>query len=196
MRRPAALLCILAVAAGCDVVGNGGEGEATIEERELESTVLQPGDLPRVFIQFDAGRQLSADRPAGERGDPERFGRIEGWKARYRRPGSATTRGPLVVESRVDVFESANGAQQELEAVAEVGYQRIEEDPPLGDAARAFQTSPSGTAGAVRYYLVAWREDNATALLLVSGFERRLTLADVLVLARKQQRHLTAAASA
>jgi hypothetical protein len=191
MRRSAALFCMLVFATGCDL--GGGDTEATIEESELKGAVLQPDDLPRVFIQFDEGRQVRADSPAGERSDPERFGRIEGWKARYRRPGSATTRGPLVIESRVDVFESADGAQDELEAIAESGFRRVE-DPPLGDAARAFETAPGGT-GAVRYYLVAWREDNATALLFVNGFERRLTLADVLALARRQQRRLAAAAS-
>ena len=47
------------------------------------------------------------------------FGRIEGWKARYRRPGSQTTRRPLVIESRADLFESADGAAEELEVRAE-----------------------------------------------------------------------------
>lgn len=159
---------------------------------ELRALVLQPRDLPRVFIQFDRGRQIMADRPSGARSDPARFGRLDGWKARYRRRGSAETRGPLVIESRADLFESSEGATEELEAIDEGGFRPLD-DPRLGDDARAWSSFPGG-AGAVRYFLVAWREDNVTALLLASGFEGKITLRDVLELARKQQGRMALAA--
>ena len=102
MSRLAVLVCLslLAACAG----GDGGEREA-VERKELEHVVLQPADVPPVFERFDAGRLLRTDQPAaGERADPARFGREEGWKARYKRSGTQETRGPLVIESRVDLF--------------------------------------------------------------------------------------------
>ena len=44
--------------------------------------------------------------------------------------------------------------------------------------------------GRVRFFRITWRHANATALLFVNGFDERLELADVLALARKQQRRL------
>lgn len=182
---------LLVVAAGCSF-GGDGEESSTITKGELPRLVLQPRDLPRAFIQFDRGRQIRADQATGARSDPSRFGRLEGWKARYRRRGSAETRGPLVIESRADLFKSSEGATEELEAIDESTFRPLDA-PRLGDEARAWSSFPGG-AGSVRYYLVAWREDNVTALLLASGFEGKITLRDVLELARKQQRRMALAA--
>jgi hypothetical protein len=191
MRSALGTALLLVVATGC----NGGadaEQSSSITKGELPRLVLQPRDVPRVFIQFDRGRQLMADQPIGARSNPVRFGRLEGWKARYRRRGAGETRGPLVIESRADLFESSEGATEELEAIDERGFRPLD-DPRLGDEARAWSSFPGG-AGTVRYYLVAWREDNVTALVLASGFEGKITLRDVLELARKQQRRMALAA--
>jgi hypothetical protein len=190
--RGLALLVIVVSVAGCSL--GGDNGGASIEREQLKDLVLQPDDLPDVFLRFDEGRQGIADDPGGSRGDPTRFGRIDGWKARYRRGGSAETRGPLVVESRADVFESSSGAEEELTALEPEGFTSI--DPPaLGDEARAFQTVQAGVGDGVRYYQLAWREDNATASLLVSGFEGKFTFDEALALARKQAARLSRAAS-
>lgn len=183
---------IVLLLAGCDL-GDGG-GSAAIEQAQLKDLVLQPGDLPKVFIQFDEGRQGIADRPTGERSDPARFGRLDGWKSRYRRPGSAETKGPLVIESRADVFESEGGASDELDAFDQAGFDAID-DPEVGDEARAWESSQAAAAGGVRYYVIAWREDNATASLLVSGFDGKLTFDEALELARKQAARMSRAAS-
>lgn len=189
MRHLALLLPLLAVlAAGC----MGGDS-AAIDRSELSGLVLQQEDLPAAFIRFDEGRQGIADQPAGERADPTRFDRIEGWKARYRREGAtAATKGLLVVESLADVFESESGAGDELTAyrsgIAE-GWRALE-DPPLGDEALAATL----TQGEARFYLVAWRTENATASINVNGFE--VTLEDALALARRQAMRIEAAADA
>jgi hypothetical protein len=181
----------MVVLAGCSL---GGDGGASIEQAQLEALVLQPEDLSAAFSQFDEGRQGTVDRPAGERSDPTRFGRIDGWKSRFRRAGSARTRGPLVIASLADLFESTDGAKDELEAIEEEGFDAIDE-PQIGDEARAWESLQGGGAGGVRYYLIAWREENATASLLVSGFEGRLTFDDALDLARKQAGRMTRAAA-
>jgi hypothetical protein len=188
--RIPALVSVVLLVAGCSLGDGGG---ASIERDQLEALVLQPDDLPRAFVRFDEGRQGIADRRIGERSDPTRFGRIDGWKSRFRRSGSARTRGPLVIASLADLFESTDGARDELEAIDENGFDALDE-PQLGDEARAWESLQGGARG-VRFYLIAWREENATASLLVSGFEGRLTFDDALSLARKQAARMSRAAA-
>lgn len=196
MRR--AILVLFLLASGCSLGGGNG---ATVEVRELSGLVLQPNDLPRVFVRFDEGRQALADNPGGSRADPARFGRQDGWKARYRRPGTPRTAGPLVIESRADVFESSSGSDEDLEAArrdlkqAELEWQPIDE-PGLGDESFAASLVQGGGTSGVRFYQVFWREANVTASLSLNGFEGRITLAETLALARKQERRISAAAEA
>jgi hypothetical protein len=193
VQRAALVLAVLLT--GCSL---GGE-ETSIERNELDELVLQPGDLPSSFVRFDQGRQVAADAPVGRRADRSRFGRIDGWKARYRRPGTKATAGPIVIESRADLFDSASGAEDDLEAAREdlgsegFGWKPIDE-PGLGDESFAATFVQTGLAS-VRYYRVFWREDNATATLDVNGFEGKLALAEVLDLARKQQARIYRAGS-
>jgi hypothetical protein len=194
VQRAALLLVVLVT--GCSLGGD----KASISRSELEQLVLQPQDVPRLFVRFDQGRQVMADAPGGRRADASRFERIEGWKARYRRAGTPETAGPLVIESRVDLFESADGAKEDLEA-ARADLREAEsasawkpiDEPGLGDESFAATSVQQGVTG-VRYYDVYWRDDNAMATLRVNGFEGKLALADVLALARKQQKRMAAAA--
>jgi hypothetical protein len=191
MRRASALLATTAVLAGCM-----GDAEPAVTVGEGPRLVLQPADLPSPpWTRFDVGRQGIADAPGGSRSDSARFGRQGGWKARYRRPGSSTTTGPLVIESRADVFESADGARADLDAIEDdlgqtlAGAQRLD-DPDLGDEAIA-ATAIDGT---VRHYLVAWREGNVSAWILVNGFRRGIRWEEALEISRKQQKRIAAAA--
>jgi hypothetical protein len=192
------VLALVLVAAGCSF-GDGSGG--SIQRDELRGVVLQPQDLPRVFVRFDEGRQVMGDNPGGSRADPTRFGRRDGWKARYHRPGTARTPGPIVVESRVDLFESSNGAEDDLEAArsdlteGKIEWQPIDE-PGLGDESFAATLVEGGEGSGVRYYQVYWRDDNVTAFLNVNGFEERLPLGDVLELARKQEERISTASGA
>jgi hypothetical protein len=191
-------VCITALLglAGCSIGGD----EASIERRDLAQVVLQPDDVPRVFFRFDYGRQIAADLPGGERADPGRFEREDGWKARFRRPGTPATAGPLVIESRVDLFASAGGAGEDLDAArdelaaSQLGWRAIDE-PGLGDESFAATFVQHGV-GRVRHYQVFWRQDNATASVTANGFEGNFALADVLELARKQERRIEGAANA
>jgi hypothetical protein len=179
--------------AGCT---SGGDG-AAIERRELKKIVLQPSDLPG-FQRFSEGRQGRAEQPGGVTADPARFGRVDGWQARFRHPGTALTSGPLVVESRADLFESPGGAEDELarleeEARAQREARVLAQAPALGEeAVAATIRQPAGVPGArgVRFYLVVWREENVTASVFVNGFEGRVRLEDAIALARKQQRRI------
>jgi hypothetical protein len=193
--RGAVLVLVLGLV-GCAF---GGGGDVTIDLAELPRTVLQPGDLPVVFRRFDEGRQVLADNPGGRRSDRDRFGRRDGWKARYHRSGSQQTPGPLVVESRVDLFEASGGAEDDLQAAREdladdaLEWQPIDE-PGLGDESFAATVVEPGLGEGVRHYRVYWRDDNVTAFINVNGFEGRVALEEVLELARKQQGRISTAA--
>jgi hypothetical protein len=185
------VLPVLVALAGC--TGNA----ELIPERALPQLVLRQADLPPGFVRFDWGPMSPRDLEPGPREDPNRFGRQGGWEARYRRaepPGGA---GPLVVESRADVFGSEEGAEQDLAAyrtqfqqAAQGGSGRLLPVTPIGDDVVAMTFVQSGVRP-VRYITVAWRVDNATASILVSGFDGELALADALALARKQHARLT-----
>ena len=200
MRARASALFLLAFVLGGCVVGDEEKG---IERDALPRLVLASGDLPDYWIPFNTGRQVSADAPPGARSDPQRFGRLDGWIARFRRPGSQDTSGPLVIESRADLFASADGARDELSAARSELGRALGGRPaaePLGDpnvgeeafAATILEERGGGIAD-VRFYLVAWRHDNVVASIFVNGFEDKLTLSQALDLARAQERRIARA---
>jgi len=183
------------MSAGC-----GGE-EAPVTRAELPRLVIADTDVGASWRAFDEGRQVRADGVPGAREDPTRFGRVDGWKSRYRRRGTVATRGALVLESRADLFPSADAAEDDLEAyerefsaeLADLGGQLLS-GVELGEEAAAVTYTQAGSAQAVRVYRLSWRRANATASLTVNGFEGRLSLRDALALARKQDARLAQAA--
>ena len=175
--------------------------EPSLPVDALPSLVLQPDDLPETFIRFDEGRIALAEAPEGARSDPGRFGRQAGWKARYRQPSDVAATGPLVVASVVDLFESPNGASQELgayrtevEADESAGRRDVIATEPIGDETIATTLVQDAFPDDVRFYTLAWRFRNAVALVSVQGFEGELTLEDAVELARKQQARMEAPA--
>jgi hypothetical protein len=189
MRRCAFLLIALALA-GC------GSGKASISKGRLPTLVLQARDVP-AFSEFGNGPQARADMHPGPRGDPARFDRLGGWIARYRRPGIVSARrskGPLVIESRADVFPSSGAAKKDLRAYeaeyeaasAEIRVERVS-PPRIGDDTIVFRFG----SGLDHFVLVAWREANATASVLVEGSS--VALPDAARLARLQQARIAAA---
>jgi hypothetical protein len=192
LRRAATVLLVAALVAGCD----NGSSEPKLKGTELAKLVLEPADVPKVFNRFDEGRQVRADLHPGPRGKADRFGRQDGWKARYKRAGTASTEGPLVIESRVDEFPDTGGAKQDLKAYAEefgrTEGAKVLDAPKLGDEARAAEVRQGTATSGVTYYLIAWRAGRFTASVNVSGFTGKLTFADGLALARKQAARLDA----
>lgn len=185
---------VAALLAGAAVAGCGGGGEITTDE--LPSLVLQQEDLDGRFVRFDVGR-IDAFDTGGSRRALDRFGRKGGWKARYRRAGTVATRGPLVVSSTVDLFESDDGAKRDLDAYRAdlTRHAQVVDAPVIGDASvTTRRTQGSGNATVV-FFTVAWRRGPTTASVDANGFGRRLTLGQTLELARAQDRRLTEAAA-
>ena len=186
MRRTALAICLAVALAGC------GSSGSTIPIENLNKLVLEPQDLGRPFHQFAGGKQGHLDNQA-PRDDPTRYGREGGWIARFNRPGSTKTRGPLVVESRADLFKSSGDAETDLRAFRELfaspalPQRRVVSVPKIGDEAVGQTFVQPGTKP-LRFYRIAWRYRNATAAVTVEGFNVRA--ADAIALARKQQRRL------
>jgi hypothetical protein len=191
MRRLIVLGAALLVAAGC---GGGSAQQDAISKSAAPKLVLQQSALGAAFTQFDDGKQVLADRPAGPRFDTTRFDRLGGWKSRFKRTGDATTRGPLVVESRLDLFAADDGAKKDYGAYLLQYHDAAGKAlAGLGDEAHSFTFTTGSGQFEVRYYTVAWRERNATASVSVNGFNGKLTLADALELARAQERRMATA---
>jgi len=187
MRRSALLLAIVLVA-GC------GGSAPTIPIGSMSRGVLQPADVGKGFHEFYDGKQTHLDNQS-PRSDPTRYGREGGWIARFTRPGTAKTRGPLVLESRVDLFKDAGGAKKDLLAYRELfaspalAQRRVVTVPKLGDDVLG-QTFVQPATKPVRFFRIAWRYRNATAAVAVEGFDGRVHVADAIALARKQQSRL------
>jgi hypothetical protein len=186
-----ACLAALALAAGCM-----GDGERAIEATALPTLVLQPDDLGERFVRFDEGPLARADFQPGPREDAGRFGRIDGWKARYRLAETGTPAGPLVAVSTADVFADEGGAERDMGAYREEfelaratasGMARTVNVPTVGQETFGASLEQAG----VFYYTIAWRFENVTASVLVQGFE--LSVEDAIALARKQHQRIVAA---
>ena len=185
--------------AGCSV--GSGDGEPPIPQSTLAGLVLLPEDLSDVFVRFDEGPLAIADAPVGERADSARFGRKGGWKARYRQQGTPATPGPLVVESRIDLFEDSEGAEREFDLHrAELEIQgrhpsglELVEVTGLGEEAVALRPTAADIPESVVSFTLVWRDANVTASITANGFDEKLVLRHVLELGHAQQRRIFAA---
>lgn len=190
-----ALVCVLLLALPAGCMGDQG---SKVDAGTLPSLVLQPADVGERFVRFAEGRIVRPDFQPGPRGEPTRFGRVDGWKARYRLAGARGGIGPLVVVSMVDVFDREDGAERDIDAYREefeltrataVGVARTLDVPAIGEETFGTSLEQAG----VFYYTIAWRFGNVTASVLAQGFE--LSMDDAVALARKQQQRIAAAAS-
>jgi hypothetical protein len=169
----------------------GGGDEMPLQPADLAAMVLQLDDLTSEWQEFDRGSQARSDAFLGKPVDGRRFGRLGGWKARYRRPGPETPPGPLVIESKADLFESSAGALDELERIELLVRQSfptagIREEAGVGERALAATFVQRSGQFTTRFAVVAWRAENATATLFLTGV-KGLSIADAVELARKQQ---------
>ena len=191
MRKLGAALPLFALVVS--VAACTGGDEAGVEKGDLPRLVLQPADVPDAFVQFDEGPLVRADLSDADRADPTRFGRQGGWKARFKRRGTPETRGPLVVESRADVFADVEGAKDDFAAIeleAGRGQTKVRA-PKIGDESVATAIFQRGSPS-VAFFTIGWRYENVTASISVNGFATRTTIADAVALARKQQRRIAA----
>lgn len=186
---PAVLCAVLA--AGC------GSSSGGISSADAKNLVLRASDLPDGFAPFAEGPTSTLDTQGTARADLQRFGRQGGWVVRLKREGGAKA-GPLVVVSTVDVFPGSGGAKSDLDAYArdfarqvDTGLAKRLAVRNLGDEAVAARVAGPGGGSS---FVIAWRKRNATGSVTASGLAGKLTLLDVLALARRQEAKLARAA--
>jgi hypothetical protein len=195
LRLPGVVLlvicCIAVLLAGC------GNTTHSVRADSASALVLRDGDLAAPFSAFYAGAPTRLDTAGTSRASATRYGRKAGWIARFHRAGSPQTRGPLVVESRADVFADSRGATRDLAAyrrdfAAVPGDRAVAQVPRVGDETTAWTSLRTGTL-ATRFYRIAWRDRNVTASIVVDGFAGKVTLVDAVTLARAQEVRIAAA---
>jgi hypothetical protein len=191
----AAFRVLLAAALAASLAACGG-GSNAVPASAAGELVLGPRDLGSAFTRFYDGRQSRLDVAGTSRSNLQRFDREGGWIARYHRGGSGP--GPLVVESRVDVFKTSRGASSDLDAyrydlrtIPAAQVRRIHVSG-LGDASVAVTFVRPG-ALALRTYTIAWRDGNVSASVTAQGFDGRFAQADAVRLARLQERLISRA---
>jgi hypothetical protein len=183
---------VLAALSGC------GGGSSNVSAAALSKLVLRRSDVGSPFSPFYVGRQVRLDTAGTSRSDAARFGREGGWIARYHRPGSASTRGPLVIESRADLFGGPGGAKSDLEAyrhdLERVPATRVQSFAVanLGDDASGITYIRPGTLP-VRTYTIVWRDRNVSASVTAQGYDGKLQKAAAVRLARAQERLISRA---
>jgi len=188
----------VALVAASSVVLAACDSSAVITKGKLGALVLSPTEMPAGFSEFYNGPQVRLDNEGTVRADASRYGREGGWIARLRRSDPAQTQGPLVIESRADLFKDSKGARSDL-AAYRIEFSRTSGSDlksvavsNLGDEALGVTFTQAGTRP-LRFYQIAWRYRNATASVLVEGFDGELTLNDALGLARKQEKRIEGA---
>jgi hypothetical protein len=187
------------IALACALMLSGCGSESKISAAQPKTLALARPDLPAGFQTFAEGPTATLDTQGTTRSSLQRFGRKSGWVARFNRRGTATSKGPLVIVSMVDVFGNASGAKDDLSAyraqfgraIANQGAKPVTVGD-LGDEAVAMSVvQPGGKP--VRSFLIAWRERNATGSVTANGFEGRIQLGDILRLARIQEARMAGA---
>jgi hypothetical protein len=152
-----------------------------------KSLVLSQADLPAGF-RLDPGGTGVRSNAAESKGHTEvsrmfaRSGRVTGYEAQF-------DRGRSTIESRVDLFRRAAGAQvlfdwfvREVKIAGISGLERSRSD--VGSEGWVYTSPSRGT-----FTLVVWRYDRVFAGVVARGVSRERTLA----LARVQQRRIAAA---
>lgn len=192
---PSRALIVLGLAAVllADACNDG----STIAATKLSQLVLTEQDMP-AFAVFYKGPQVRLDNQGTDRADPSRNGREGGWIVRFHPAQSTTTTGPLVVESRADLFKAADGAKSDFAAYLTLlsgrngGDQKEFGIPGLAQDARGVTFTQVG-GRTLRFYRIAWRDRNATASVTVEGFDGDVTQDQAIAIAKKQEAHIKGA---
>jgi hypothetical protein len=159
--------------------------------------VLQQSDVGPGYQQFAEGRTGRVELSSALEGDPRRFGRQDGWTARYR--SVSKRRGLLTLFSTVDVFGATSGAEDFYDTTRKRADESgkltgivATEAPSLGDESFAVATERS-RRGAFKYFVYTWRRGRYVAMVAASGISPQPTAGAVTGLARKQANRIDAA---
>jgi hypothetical protein len=166
---------------------------------DTRAMVIQLADLPTGF-GVDQGSYVSNAELAKEgdsRKDYVKLGRLTGYNVTYKRPGLA---GVLVLDAFASIYRSNTGAHDSLRlslsgAAKDGGasFHWLPSGPALGSETRVYAVSTKQNGMAVDFYTIAWRHGRVFAEVICGGVSGRISPAQAMALARKQEARIAAA---
>jgi hypothetical protein len=159
---------------------------------DTRTMVLQLADLPGGFGRDEGVYVTNAqlDKLSDLNKDYRKLGRLGGYRVTYRRIGIT---GVLGVDAFASLYRSSSGAHdsltQSLAGAAQDGgptFRWIALKPPLGSEMRVYLVTERQSGMRVDFYTVAWRHGRVFAEVIGGGVSGRITLAEVVALAKKQ----------
>jgi hypothetical protein len=199
MRAAALVLCacLAMLVAACG--GSGGDSAPDVAARSL---VLKQQDVPPLYESNDtlsgpvSNEEVASGRPEGYADRLDEWGRVEGYSAQYLNDLEASPNtgvGQRSIDSLASVYEDADGASESFAAGLQ-GYKDADFKPAgtvrLGDDARAFRGSATLDGKPVEYLVVTWRRGPIISSVVTSAPPRKVSLALVERLARKQDQRI------
>ena len=188
--RIAVLVLVMLALAAC-----GESSGKKLSDAALAKLVLQPAEL-RGLDRFANEQEIMSQQSPVLGRDPHRFGRQNGWVARYRRLRGND--GPLTLASGVEAFGKSSGASDFFDEVTELNernaagsHMKAADGDDLGDERRVLATPP-GRPGSVRFVLAVWRTGRFVGSISASGYSGRISPADVIALVKRQDERLSA----
>jgi hypothetical protein len=161
--------------------------------------VIQLADLPAGFGRDQGAYVSNAElaKQGDSRKDYVKLGRLTGYNVTYKRPGFT---GVLVLDAFASIYRSNAGAHDSLRLSLSgaakdggAGFRWIPSGPVLGSEARVYAVSTKQNGMPVEYYTVAWRHGRVFAEVICGGVSGRISSAEAMALARKQEARIAAA---
>jgi hypothetical protein len=179
-----------------------GTANAASTSADPKAMVLRLADLPAGF-GVTGGHYVSNVRAARESdgvtvADYRRWGRVSGYERAFTRQAFA---GLAQVESSASIYKSAHGAAESLHdsfrAAARphdgLRFKRLSTGGPIGHESRFYTLRKKSGSITVDVYVVLWRYGTVRAGVTGGGVAGTVVPEQVMVQARKQQRHIKAA---
>ena len=195
--------CLATLAAACG--GSDGDSAPDVAARSL---VLTQQDVPPLYESNNSlsgpvsNEEVAVGRPEGYVDRLEEWGRVGGYSAQFVNDLEASPTkgvGQRSIDSLASVYEEEDGASESFAAGLQ-GYKDADFKPAgtirLGDDARAFRGSATLQGKAVEYLVVTWRRGPIISSVVTSAPPRKVSLALVERLARKQDQRISRELSA
>jgi hypothetical protein len=196
---PRALLAAVVAALAAAAAPAAGAGtQPAPAGPDTRTMVLRLSDLPQGFGRAEGVYVTNSDldKLSGNK-DYEKLGRLGGYRATYRRFGIA---GILGVDAFASIYRSSTGAHdsyaQSLAGALQDGgptFRWLPLKPRLGSETRVYLVTEKQSGMRVDYYTIAWRHGRVFAEVIGGGVSGRITLAQVVALARKQEARIVEA---
>ena len=173
MTRAGALALGVALVVGLVACGGKGGDAKTLHPGQLSKLVLQMSDLSGNYSLMENGHGAQFEVPPG----PAARTRTTGWVARFRL--NSTSRVPLLVQSRVDVYPSEADAQKQLADYAASFVQTNGNGggptavPAIGNGAEAFSLEQGTAPKLTQFFGIAWRHLNLVCFVQTEGVRDR-----------------------